>query len=109
MGIELRRGKPYYYRKVRRGAQVVSRYGGSGEFGQILWMIDEAERIEREGEAEQRRAEWKRLEDEDRAFAGYFDRVEVQARAILTAAGYHQHKGQWRKRRGQAEDTVPQE
>ena len=48
MGIELRRGNPYFYSKVRQGGRVVSRYAGGGSFGACLAMLSEAERIERE-------------------------------------------------------------
>ncbi len=104
MGIEYRRGRPYFYRKVRRGGRVISEYAGSGAIGECLAMLAETDRIERDEDAERSRIERKRLEDEERAFADNFDRVEAQARAMLESAGYHQPKGRWRKRYGQAEE-----
>ncbi len=104
MGIELRRGSPYLYRKERHGDRVVSRYVGGGLLGLAGLMLDEEERVERQREADAWRAERERLEAEDRAVADDFDRVEAQVRAMLTAAGYHRLRGEWRKRRGRRED-----
>ena len=106
MGIEYRRGRPYFYRKVRRGGRVVSEYAGGGELAECLAMLAESDRIRREGDAERSRIERKRLEDEERAFADAFDRVEARARAMLESAGYHQTKGRWRKRHGQVEEAA---
>ncbi len=106
MGIEYRRGRPYFYRKVRRGGRVVSEYAGGGELAECLASLAESDRMRREADAEHSRAERKRLEDEERAVADAFDRVEAQARAMLESAGYHQPKGRWRKRRGQVEDVA---
>ncbi len=106
MGIEYRRGRPYFYRKVRRGGRVVSEYAGGGVIGDCLAMLAETQRAERAGDAERSRIERTRLEDEERAFADEFDRVEAQARAMLEAAGYHQPKGRWRRRHGQAEEVA---
>ena len=106
MGIEYRRGRPYFYRKVRRGGRVVSEYAGGGAIAECLAMLAETDRNERERDAERSRIERKHLEDEERAYADDFDRVEAQARALLESAGYHQPKGRWRKRHGQAEEEV---
>ena len=106
MGIEYRRGRPYFYRKVRRGGRVVSEYAGAGELAECLAMLAESDRTERDGDAERLRIERTRLEDEERAVADGFDRVEAQARAMLESAGYHQPKGRWRKRHGQAEEVA---
>ena len=109
MGIEYRRGRPYFYRKVRRGGRVVSEYAGGGALGQCLSLMAEADRIDRDGLAELWRMERRRMEDEERAFADYFDRVEAVAREALAAAGYHHHKGQWRKRRAQGNEATRSE
>jgi hypothetical protein len=107
MGIEARRGRAYYYRKERCGDRVISRYVGGGELGLALATMDgedrAAARLDRERAAELWRVERERMEAEDREFAEYFDRVEMQVREMLTAAGYHRPKRQWRKRRGRAE------
>jgi len=99
MGIEIRRGSPYLYRKERHGDRVVSRYVGGGLLALIVAEQDEAERAERAAVADAWRAERKRMEAEDRAFADDFDRVEAEARRILAEAGYHRTRGRWRKYR----------
>ena len=46
MGTEWRRGRPYYYRKVRRGGRVVSQYVGRGPLAELLGTLDQLLRIE---------------------------------------------------------------
>jgi hypothetical protein len=99
MGIELRRGSPYLYRKRRVGDRVVSEYVGGGLLAMAGAMMDEEDREERRREADAWRAERERLEAEDRAVADDFDRVEAEARRILAEAGYHRTRGRWRKYR----------
>jgi hypothetical protein len=105
MGIEIRRGNPYFYRKVRRGGRVVSEYVGGGLLGLAGAREDEDARAERQREVEFWRAKRERMEDEERAIAGDFDRVEARVREVLTAAGYHRLRGEWRKRRGRDDDA----
>ncbi len=109
MGIEDRRGRPFFYRKVRRGGRVVSEYVGGGMLAMGMAELAEADRVERAEATGAWRAERTRLEAEDRAFAEYFDRVESQACAMLTSAGYHRPKRQWRKRRGKVEEAACEE
>ena len=104
MGIEYRRGRPYFYRKVRRGGRVISEYVCGGILAAGVAELAGDDRAERTSSAEACRAERKRLEDEERAVADDFDRVEARARAMLESAGYHQTKGRLRKRHGQAEE-----
>ncbi len=99
MGIELRRGSSYLYRKRRVGDRVVSEYVGGGLLAMAGAMMDEEDREERRREADAWRAERERLEAEDRAVADDFDRVEAEARRILAEAGYHRTRGRWRKYR----------
>src|SRR4051812_50139392 len=95
MGIEHRRGRPYFYRKVRRGGRVVSEYAGGGELAECLAMLAESGRIKRHGDAERSRVERERLEDEERAGADDFGRGGGQARAMLEAGGDRRPKGRW--------------
>jgi hypothetical protein len=107
MGIEFRGGHAYFYRKRWRDGRPVSEYVGGGLLALAAAERDEDARAERAGEMAAWRAERGRLEEEDRAFAEYFDRVEALASAMLTAAGYHRPKRQWRKRRVDANTTTP--
>jgi hypothetical protein len=48
MGIEVRKGRRYYYRKVRRGDRVSSQYIAAGPFVGNAVLFDEVKRIEAE-------------------------------------------------------------
>ena len=100
MGWEYRNGRRYYYRKKRRGGRVVSEYCGAGEYITLMANLEESfrdmARLEREQQKEEREAQ--------RAIDRELDRVGGELRALVAAAllasGYHQHKGQWRRKRG---------
>ena len=107
MGWERRGGRQYYYRKVRRGGRVTSEYVGRGDIATLTALLDEERRAERQ---EQREAE-RRLREEaehiDRRLAQIGDTLRSLTAAMLEQAGYHRHKGQWRKQRhGRRESTI---
>lgn len=89
----------YLYRSVREGGRVRSEYVGRGpgaEAMATLWAIDRAEaEAEREAERERREA--------DREMDRELDRLTSDARAMaeesIRAAGFHDHRGQWRRNR----------
>lgn len=90
----------YYYRSRRDGQRVVREYVARGQEGENAAASDQHNAIER---ANNRRAEAARLDE----FRGEGNRVgAVLARAnviiseVLLAAGWHQHKRQWRRQRG---------
>jgi hypothetical protein len=59
----------------------------------------EEERKDREAERRERRAERGAADAEERAISDWFDGVQAVADAAIVSAGYHKHKGQWRRRR----------
>ena len=99
MGWERRGSGQYYYRKTRRGRRVVSEYVGSGEFAIFTALLDEEQRAERQ---EQQEAERRRREEAD-PVDHELDQIDDTLRSLtaimLERAGYHRHKGQWRKQR----------
>ena len=99
MGWERRGNSQYYYRMIRRGRRVVSEYIGSGELAILTALLDEEQRAERQ---EQQEAERRRREDADYVDQG-LDQIDDTLRLLTTImleqAGYHRHKGQWRKQR----------
>lgn len=99
MGWEQRGNGLYYYRKRRIGDTVVSEYVGRGELAQLIATLDALEREEREAEQEA----WREHRDEIAAVDQMLDEIQevvrTLTRAYLLAAGYHTHKGQWRRRR----------
>lgn len=107
MGIERRGNRTYYYEKERIGGRVVSRYVGRGEFAELVVRLreltrdrEEAERMERKQRERELVERWR---EDDRQVQGIYQRIHDLVAAELAAAGYHHHKGQWRKRREQDE------
>jgi hypothetical protein len=99
MGWELRNGKRYYYRKIRRGRQVVSEYIGAGEFAELLFEIDGLDRAEKA----HFRILWNKQKDEvkrlNKEITQLSKIINGITRASLLTSGYHPHKGQWRQNR----------
>jgi hypothetical protein len=100
MAWERRGGQAYYYRSVRDGGRVKKEYLGAGEFAEALARSDEAIRRARQMERERGRAEAERL----RELAAPVLRLDEAADELLraeelVAAGFHRHKGVWRRGR----------
>jgi hypothetical protein len=98
--LERRNGQLYYYRSVRDGEKVRKRYVGAGEFARICSEIDLLRRSSRRAQREQERAELERLEALIAPVLEVSEAAEVLAHAHLIAAGYHRHKGEYRRARG---------
>jgi hypothetical protein len=99
MGMEQRGSRFYYYEKRREGRRVVSTYIGGGALAGMAAEMSAETRQEREQQRQQER----KLRYEQQQLDRQFDE---QARIIATTtdqrlrlAGFHKHKGQWRKRR----------
>jgi hypothetical protein len=99
MSLEQRRGRCYYYRKVREGGRVRSEYMGSGLQAQLSAEEDESKRRERKAQRAADRADRHAEAQIDRQFASVESAIAAMTHATMFAAGYHQHKGQWRKKR----------
>ena len=104
MAWEKRGNKRYYYRKKRIGKRVASVYFGNGQISEIIAQMDEQERVE--AEAERRR--FNNMKQAQRHLEQQIDEVgdfvRAMTRASLLVAGYHTHKGQWRKMRGKKDE-----
>jgi hypothetical protein len=94
-----KRGGLYYTTSHRENGRVVREYLGCSEVARAIALLDRAAReerlamrLERERERERRKAALEPL----RAFSTAVDEL---ATATFEAAGYHRHKGQWRRRR----------
>ena len=91
----------YYYQSRRVGDRVQKVYRGGGRIGQLAALLDEDERLRREEETARWEAERRRL----KAITAYVRELEaakILATAHLIAAGYHKHKGEWRRLRESA-------
>ena len=99
MAWERRGNGLYYYRKRRKGKRVVSEYVGAGEHGAAAAARDTLARAERERMQQMQIRERERLLVLEQAGSEAEEQVRMVTRAWLLAAGYHTHKGQWRRRR----------
>ncbi|HMP75053.1 MAG TPA: hypothetical protein PKE12_02040 [Kiritimatiellia bacterium] len=99
MAWENRSGKLYFYLKVRRGRRVLSEYWGRGEraeeFAKLMQRDVMGDVIRRDVE-QSARADEEKLAHQLLAMERTIDRLLAE---ILQAAGLHEHKGQWRRRR----------
>lgn len=94
MAWEERVGGWYYYRKHRVGRRIVSEYVGAGFLADVAAAETETARQEREAWAAQCAAEAAL----DRQIGALWHSAGLVTHGHLLAAGYWQHKRQWRKR-----------
>jgi hypothetical protein len=99
MGWKTINGRRYYYKSEREGGRVKTTYFGAGESGLLMSLLQLEDRAEREAEREKGQAEKEECETEEKAVSECFDQVRAVADAAMIAAGYHKHKGQWRRKR----------
>jgi hypothetical protein len=99
MGWKYINGRRYFYRSERRGGRVKSTYFGAGEDGSLMAQWVALERSERATEREQLREEREEADAEERVVSGWFNDVQAVADAAMVAAGFHKHRGQWRRKR----------
>jgi hypothetical protein len=93
----------YYYRSRKVNGRVVREYVGAGRAAQLAAQLDASEREEREAERQARRAKRAELDAFDAPVDKLDELVELVAHAALAAAGFRQHhRGEWRKKRVQA-------
>ncbi len=94
---ERARGRRYYVRKRWQDGRCVSEYIGGGTFAVALASVDQQARLRRAMEREERRRE----EEIDAALDEVMQMATLLTTAALLAAGCRQHRGQWRRQRGQ--------
>ena len=103
MGWETRRGKTYYYRKERVGKRVRSVYVGGGETAAVIAQFEamQAEDAALKRELARREREELQAQDalEDAIVNDVCSIIDTLTSGALLAAGYHTHKGQWRRKR----------
>lgn len=102
MAWELRgkKKKRFYYRSKRVGQKVHRIYLGSGEVAQKAAEKDAAAKAKRQADRMELAAFRAQLADVDRLVAQVQQGVELLTEAELLAQEFHQHRGQWRRRRG---------
>ena len=107
MGWESRqRGSRYYTRSRKVGGRVLREYVGGGLIGELASRHDAGERAERAANAAKLRAERARFAEAEAPLIELCEASDLLVRAVLLAAGYHQHhRGDWRKTRDQERDA----
>jgi hypothetical protein len=94
-----RRQPPLLPERARGRPSPKEKYVGTGEIAELVAHADETIRRTRAERRERVRAEL----EEARGLASAADELnetaEILARAEMVAAGYHRHKGEWRRRR----------
>jgi hypothetical protein len=93
------RGGRYYTRSYREGDRVLKEYVGTGPLAEIAAERDAKERRRREEKARAWRARCEDLEALEKPVEELCEASELLGCAALLVAGYHQHHGEWRKRR----------
>jgi hypothetical protein len=96
---ERRGGNLYYYQAEREDGRVRKRYIGAGEVAEMIAHNDETIRRSRAELRERARTELEEARCLALAGAELEEAAEILARAQMVAAGYHRHKGEWRRRR----------
>lgn len=100
MAWETRRSRRYYYRSRRIGRAVRRQYVGCGPQAEAAANEDEAARVE----LRRQRTEVRLIEAEIGPLKDVMAELDEGCRILmhgtLLAAGFHQHRGHWRKRRG---------
>lgn len=89
----------YYTRSLRLNGRMVREYVGCGIPGELAAALDEEERQEYRREREEREREHEQAQAFTEALAALAAETEDEMTRRLADAGYHCHKGQWRKRR----------
>src|SRR5918993_4917119 len=99
MTLECRDGRSYYYRSVRDGDKVRKVYVGAGEKARVSHEEDVLLRTGRKARLEREGEDLERLEALAAPVLEVSKAAEILARAHLVAAGYHKHKGVYRRER----------
>jgi hypothetical protein len=99
MAIEKRGNRFYYYRKKREGSRVFSIYVGGGLVAINASKSDQRERKRRQAERDSIQSTREADATLERQLAEEERQIKGILRAALEAAGFHQHKGTWRKKR----------
>ena len=100
MGLVQRGGRVYYYLSKRINGRVVTRYQGAGAAADLLSRFAALARDRRETEAADRRAKDDEFRGRTARYRTWLDGVAGIVADALRAAGWHQHRREWRRRRG---------
>lgn len=105
--VKRRRGGRYYVRSVRVGGKVTSEYYGVGPAAEAVAALDAQERAERAARLKALAEERARVDQIEAELETLDDLCRDLVRASLEEAGYHCHRGQWRRRRRRSGSLAP--
>ena len=94
------RGGRYYTRTRQIDGSQIRGYCGAGLFGELAAAEDAARRQERERERQKWREEKTRITEREGPLCALEQVCDALMKTTLETAGYHQHRNEWRKRRG---------
>ena len=89
----------YYTRSRKVNGRVIREYLGGGAAGELAAQLDVIEREQRESEREAWKVEREGIEEFDETIAKVCQMADMIAWAAMLAAGFHRHRGEWRRRR----------
>ncbi len=98
MGWKCINGREYYYQSRRRVGRVETIYVGPGAAGCRAARMQLVDRQKRADEKRRWQAERAESDAIEQAVSEWFDDVQRVADAAMIAAGFHKHKGQWRRK-----------
>jgi len=93
MAWEIRKGRPYYYRKRWVDGTCKSEYVGSGADADCIAHQQETDSRQATIDREMRRAEY----EVDRRVGEVLGEIRILHDAVMVGSGYYQHKREWRK------------
>jgi hypothetical protein len=99
MAWERRKGGLFYYRSLRINGRVKKQYVGKGPMAELAARMDAANRAYREGKVAARR----QVQETYKAVLALLVDLDEHVKAFmfveLDAAGFYNHRGEWRRRR----------
>jgi hypothetical protein len=96
----------YYTRSRKVNGRVIREYVGGGEIGALAAKTDAIKREDRDYERELWRIEVEEVEAFDNSVEKVCQMADIIAKATLVAAGFHDHFGEWRRRRVRKENRT---
>ena len=102
MAWERRGGRQYYYRTVRENGRVGKVYVGTGPLARRAAHEDERRQREKDRRRARRQSLLARLLEAEALADTEREAFTRRAEQMLDEAGYHYHRGSWRRRRAGA-------
>jgi hypothetical protein len=96
-----RGGRRYYYRSRKVAGRCVKSYLGRGPVAELAARLDGQERDARDARRLALARERARLAEADLPLRRARDLIGLLVAAALLLSGWHEHRGEWRRRSGQ--------